>query len=55
MMGPLSQLVLLALHEDPITFVGSHLVSQNVAIVGSHLGSKSDTGKTQIKNKHRIL
>ncbi|KAK5798867.1 chaperonin 10-like protein [Linnemannia elongata] len=42
MMAPLSQLVLLALPEEPITFVGSHLVSQDVAIVGSHLGSKGD-------------
>jgi D-arabinose 1-dehydrogenase-like Zn-dependent alcohol dehydrogenase len=48
MMAPLSQLVLLALPETPITFVGSHLVSQDVAIVGSHLGSKGDIGKDKI-------
>ncbi|KAG0255001.1 hypothetical protein BG011_005400 [Mortierella polycephala] len=42
MMAPLSQLVLLALPEVPISFTGSHLVNQDVAIIGCHLGNKAD-------------
>ncbi|KAI1316935.1 hypothetical protein EDD11_009336 [Mortierella claussenii] len=42
MMAPLSHLVLLALPEDPISFKASHMTGQDIAMVGSHLGSKGD-------------
>ncbi|KAF9575288.1 hypothetical protein EC968_003640 [Mortierella alpina] len=55
MMAPLSQLVILALPEDPITFRGPQMVGQDISIVGSHLGSKSDIAEMlDFAAKHNI-
>ncbi|KAG0057319.1 hypothetical protein BGZ83_011562 [Gryganskiella cystojenkinii] len=55
LMGPLSQLVLLALPEEPITFKGAQMVAQDIAIVGSHLGNKADTIEMlEFAAKHNI-
>ncbi|KAF9953711.1 hypothetical protein BGZ70_000143 [Mortierella alpina] len=55
MMAPLSQLVILALPEEPITLRGLQMVGQDISIVGSHLGSKSDIAEMlDFAAKHNI-
>ncbi|KAF8927283.1 chaperonin 10-like protein [Dissophora ornata] len=55
LMAPLSNLVLLALPEVPISFKCSQMVRQDIAIVGSHLGSKRDIVEMlQFAAKHNV-